>query len=180
MIAATRQATLGISGLVASWDPAVAAVVAAHRGNENGMSAFRMFLSEQAADQPAAEVGQALSALVIDGKPVDPETLPAVGAAVLTRASLALAGLIEMPAELMSSVMIAHVFMMLVYGSAGPQNELDWLRNTLQAPATTNPLNAALVRIADGDRDPGLADGLDAVSQAAVRCVLFHIATLEQ
>jgi hypothetical protein len=180
VIAAARQATLGISGLVASWDPAIAAVVAAHRGNENGMIAFHMFLSERAAEQPAAEIGQALSALVIDGKPGDLETLPAVGAAVLTRASLALAGLVEMPAELMSSVMIAHVFMLLVYGSAGPQNELDWLRNTLQGPATTNPLFAALVRIADGERGAALADGLDAIGQAAVRCVLFHIASLEQ
>jgi hypothetical protein len=180
VIAATREAALHLSGRVALWDPAVAAIVAAGRGDENGTTAFEMFLGWQAAEEPDAAVGRALSALVRDAAQPDLGLLPAFGAAVAIRAALAVAGLIELPAELMSCVGIANAFMLLVYGSAGPRNELDELVATLQRPTNQTALNAALVRIADGDRDPGLADGLDAISQAAIRCVLFHLATLEQ
>ena len=180
VIAAVREATIGLSGIVASWDPAIAAVIAAGHGDKDASAAFDQFLAGRADDEPAAAIGQALHALVFDADPVNVGTLPPFGAAVVIRASLALAGRIEMPVELWPSVGIATAITILVLGACGAEDGLAWLRPRLERPANKSALTDALLRIADGERDPGLARGLDAVGQAAVRCVLFHIATLEQ
>jgi hypothetical protein len=179
-VGAVRTATVQISGQVASWDPAIAAIVAARRGDSNGATAFNIALGERLFGEADAAVGRALHTLVFDTGPVDVGTLAPFGAAVVIRASLVLAGSIEMPAELMSSVMLANSLMVLVFGAGGAKEDLAYLYDVLRRPANRSPLTAALLRIAGGERGPQLADGLDAIGQAAVRCVLFHIATLEQ
>jgi hypothetical protein len=180
VIAEVQDDTIVFAGIVAGWDPAIAAVVSARHGDPDARTGFENYLAERAGDERVAAIGTALGALLDESGAADMKGLSAEGTAVMIRACAAIDGLISLPEELWRSWPIASALGVLVRGAGGADEALAWLRGQLLRSSTKTALTDALLRIVDGSRDPRLATGLDPAGQAVISDVLFHIATVQQ
>ena len=168
------------AGQLASWDPVIAALLAAKSGK---IRAAAVLMKTLARYRKSASWGMLAVALRrIRAGETGPELLAGlddIDSAIVTRALGVCAGRVSIPADLWRAVWIGPLLGDVVAGALGDADARGRARQHLEKMAGYRKLvslAAALDRIIDGDRDPNLAAHLaDPVHAAVVATVLHHI-----
>ena len=169
-----------LSPYLAWWDPFIAALLAFDSGDEQAGAALDAELVRyQDSDQWVALVA-VLRRLRAGGTSPELFTgLVEVHAAIAARALDAREGTITIPVQLWYAMGIGSLLSDLVAGAAGSADAAGRAREMLDEIAELPelpPLTAALGRILDGDRGPGMVDQVDhPVHKAVVETILRHI-----
>jgi hypothetical protein len=168
------------SRLLATWDPALAALLAADGGDIRAAAALDAELGRY---QDSANWGPLVAALRrMRAGEVGPGLLAGldeIDAAIITCALDARDGKVIIPVSLGPAVGIGPLLGDVVAGAAGDADGAAQARQDLAVMAEDPdlaPLASALAHILDGDRDPHLIAQLsDPVHSAVVMTVLHHI-----
>jgi hypothetical protein len=166
--------------LLAAWDPAIAALLAAADGDTEAATALDAQLGRYQDSPDWGALAVALRRLGAgETGPGLLTGLDETSAAIVTRAMDARDGKVDIPAALWVAIGIGPLLGDLVAAAGGDAGAAGRADKDLQAMAGDSDLSAlagALRRILGGDRDPGLGDRLgDAEQRAVVECVLGHI-----
>jgi hypothetical protein len=170
---------------LATWDPMIAALLAAHGGDTDADAAFHRNLTQLEDSDTYPHWAALIEAMrrIHTGHrdPANLAGLNVVHKAVAERALDALAGRVTVPLELWPTIPLQWIFGDLVAGAHGDTEAATSVRHDLEA-LIDNPdwstLATALRQIADGTRDPNLAKSVaDATDRAAITTVLRHITT---
>jgi hypothetical protein len=169
-----------VAEYLAAWDPVIAGLAAAARGDADAGTAVREHLARYADSDDWAGLAGALTQ-ILDGHHGEDLTadLDYIDTAIITRAQDALAGRVSLPTLLWSAMDLGQLVGDIIAAARGrpaaPQRARQVLDDLAGIPEWAG-LAAALDQILGGKRDPALADALDdPTGQAVVACVLEHI-----
>ena len=165
---------------LASWDPVIAAVLAADGDDAQAAAALDAELDKY---QDSADwAGLAVALRRLRGGEGGPDLLAGlddVDTAIMTRALDAREGKITIPVALWEAMAIGPLLGDLVAAAGGDADAAGRADQVLRAVADDldlSPLADVLRRILGGDRDPGLAGRVDdPVQRAVVVSVLGHV-----
>lgn len=176
-VATTRS---DLARYLARWDPVIAGLVAAARGDAEAGETARDYLAGYAGSPDWANLATALTRLLDHQQGPGPDDeLDDIDAAILTRAQDALAGRVSVPVQLWPAMGLGPLLGDTTVAARGDGRAAVRARdglNALAAQPDLAALAAALEQILGGNRDPALASALgDPTQQAIVACVLEHI-----
>ncbi|MFD0315700.1 CHAT domain-containing protein [Streptomyces flavalbus] len=164
------------------WEPALAALVSAARGNTAARVKLRQHLDRYEAMAPAFTPLAGVVRRLLDGER-DAGVAAGLGpldAPVAARALAALRGEVEVPVALWPALHLSLALGNLVGAAAGDPGTAEATRGTLAALGADRgfaPLAPVLAGILDGDRDPRLVERLrEPVQRAVVTAVLHYLA----
>ncbi len=163
---------------VAAWDPVIAAILAAIGGDAEAEAELDQELDSYRDSAESRALAAALRRVRAGGADQD---LPAdeIYAAIVTRALDARNGNVTIPVDLWPVIAGRWWLADIVAGARGDEEAAARARQYTEEMAADPglaALAAAVGRILDGDRDPGLVSGLDdPTSRAVVETVLYHI-----
>jgi CHAT domain len=165
-------------GMLAAWDPVIAALLAAASGDTQAAAALDAEL-DQYQDSPdwdalVAALRRVRAGDIGVGVLAD---LDEVEAAIVTRALEARNGKISIPAGLWPAIGLRWWLADMVAGARGDEAAAARARQVIEE-AAMNPGLSALAdvsgRILDGERDPALGTGLDDPTERAVVATVLH------
>jgi tetratricopeptide (TPR) repeat protein len=179
-IRAQAAAAPDVVRYLARWDPAVAGVTAAARGDAAAATATREHLSRYADSDSWAKLVAVLTRILDGDRGEDLAAgLDEIDAAVVARALDSVAGQVSVPAMLWPAMGLGPVLGNVTAAARGDNAAAQQARQDLDALAEQSELGdltGALDQILGGNRDPGLASTLDdPTERAVVTCVLEHI-----
>ena len=164
---------------LAAWDPVIAGLTAARSGDDQARAAVEQHLAEYQDSASWGKLAAVLRALLHGEHGADlPEDLDEIDTAIARRALAALSGDIQIPGQLWQALPLTPLIGAVVDAAYGDQDAARQITDTLTEMGNDSdraPLASALRRILDGDRAPGLADGLDPVFSAAVTTIVSHL-----
>jgi hypothetical protein len=166
--------------MLAAWDPAIAALLAAAGGDAQAAAALETELDSYQDSPDWSALASALRRLGSgETGPGLLGNLDETDTAIVTRALDAREGKISIPGALWGAVGLGALLGNVVAAADGDAGAAERADQDLQAMAGDpewSPLVGALRRILGGERDAGLAVRLgDAVQRAVVESVLGHI-----
>jgi hypothetical protein len=167
------------AALLAEWEPLVAALLAANRGDTDAARALEIFLAEEGAPEEVATFGRVLRQMwhgkhdreIIDGLGGSQRRIAAHALDVLTGSTAA-------PAELWPAIWIGPLLGEMVRAINGNGTSAAWVDHKLAEMAGRHPdLVRVLRRMRTGDHDPRLVDDVnDPADRAIVATILRYIA----
>jgi tetratricopeptide (TPR) repeat protein len=170
------------SRYLASWDPVIAAILAARGGDTQAAAALDDELARHHDSPDWAALANVL-ARIRDGdtSPSLLQGLDEIDTAIATRALDALDGKTTIPPELWPAIPARPLIGDLVAAATGDSEATDQARQTLTDLAAnpgTGQLAAVLAQILGGDQDPALPAQLtDPTEKAIAATILHHITT---
>lgn len=175
-----RVRALSLSRFLAGWDPVIAALLATDSGDPQVVAELDQVLDHY---ESSDDWGGLVTALrrVQSGEtdPVLFEGLPDVPAVIVTRAIAARQGAAEIPGELRRAVRMGGLLGDMVAAAAGEVAAAERVRPYLESESGESGrgrIAEVLLRILDGERDPGIAAHLDDPTDAAVvATILYHL-----
>ena len=157
----------------------IAGLTAARGGDDQARAAVEQHLAEH---QDSADWGKLAAVLRTllhgDHGASLPEDLDDIDTAIARRALAALNGDIQIPGQLWQALPLTPLIGRVVDAAYGDQEATRQVTEALTELGNDSdwaPLASALRRILDGDRAPGLADGLNPVFSAAVTTIVSHL-----
>ncbi len=177
----TRLRARARARYLASWDPAIAGLLAADAGDTKAAAALDDDLARCEGSDSWDWLVTAFRRLRLgEADPAAPDELPEIEAAIVARARDARAGKIAIPVDLWPFLPMSGLLGDVVAGAAGEQDAAGRARQYLESPNAKPALAGVLTRILDGERDPALAAELaDPTYQAIVATVLHHLGVHE-
>jgi hypothetical protein len=164
---------------LAAWDPVIAGITAARDGDDQARAAVEQHLAER---QDSADWGKLAAVLRAflhgDHGAGLPDGLDEIDTAIARRALGALSGDIQIPGQLWQALSLAPLIGRVVGAAYGDQDDARQVTETLTELGNDSdwaPLASTLRRILDGQRAPGLADGLGPLFSAAVTAIVSHL-----
>ncbi len=168
------------SGLLAAWDPVIAALLAFIDGDAGAGTALDEELDSCQDSADWSALAAALRSMRAGG--ADPElftSLDETSAAIATRALDARSGQVVIPVDLWPAIGLRWWVASVVAGARGDAEAAAEARQVIDSLADDSDLSglaAMFGRILDGERDPGRGTGLDdPMDRAVVATVLHHI-----
>ena len=157
----------------------IAGLTAARSGDDQARAAVEQQLTEYQDSADWEKLAAVLGALLHGDHGASlPEDLDQIDTAIARRALAALRGDIQIPGQLWQALPLTPLISTVVNAAYGNQDASRQVTGTLTQMGNDSdwtPLASALRRILDGDRAPGLADGLDPVGSAAVTTIMSHL-----
>ena len=157
----------------------IAGLTAARGGDDQARAAVEQHLAEYQDSADWGKLAAVLRALLHGDHGAGlPEDLDEIDTAITRRALAALRGDIQIPGQLWQALPLTPLIGAVVDAAYGNQDAARQVTDTLTELGNDSdwaPLASALRRILDGDRAPGLADGLDPVFSAAVTTIVSHL-----
>ena len=164
----------------ASWDPVIAALLAARAGDAQAATGLTEELAHYSNSSDWADLAAALTR--IQGGDTSPdlmEGLDEIDTAIIARALLALAGDIAIPPALWPAIPLRQVIGRVVAAAEGDSvasADAGQVLTSMAEDSDFEQLAIALRRILGGERDPALGANLDdPTDRAIVDTVLHHI-----
>ena len=168
-----------LAGQFAAWDPVIAGITAARGGDDQARAAVEQHLTEYQDSADWGKLAAVLRALLHGDHGASlPDDLYEIDTAIARRALAALTGDIQIPGQLWQALPLTGLIGVVVDAAYGDQDAARQVTDTLTEMGDDSdwaPLASALRRILDGDRAPGLTDGLAPGFSAAVTTVLSHL-----
>jgi tetratricopeptide (TPR) repeat protein len=179
---ATATAPSVIARILVQWDPVIAGLVAAAKGDTQAVATVRDHLVRHEDSPDWAALTGTLRRILEGDRGQGGHELTAglhpIAAAITRRALDALAGRIRVPAALWPAIGLGALLGDIVAAVDGDTDATGRARKKLDSLAGDPPLAVlawALNRILEGEHDPGLATLGDPVDQAVVVTVLHYI-----
>ena len=157
----------------------IAGITAARGGDDQARAAVEQHLTEYQDSADWGKLAAVLRALLHGDHGASlPDDLDEIDTAIARRALAALTGDIQIPGQLWQALPLTGLIGVVVDAAYGDQDAARQVTDTLTELGDDSdwaPLASALRRILDGDRAPGLTDGLAPGFSAAVTTVLSHL-----
>ena len=157
----------------------IAGITAARSGDDQARAAVDQHLTEYQDSADWGKLAAVLRALLHGDHGASlPDDLDEIDTAITRRALAALNGDIQIPGQLWQALPLTPLIRAVVAAAYGDQDAARQVTETLTELGNDSdlaPLASALRRILDGERTPGLADGLDPAFSAAVTTIVSHL-----
>ena len=165
---------------VAGWDPVIAGLVAASRGETQAAAAVREYLASYDDSPDWAALARVLRRVLDRDYDQHIEAiLDRIGAVIISRALGAISGRVTVPAELWPAMRLGPLLSEIVAVAHGDTVAVARVVEAIDALAENSELSAltqVLKQILDGERDPSLAAIVgDPSHRAVIATVLEHI-----
>ncbi len=164
---------------LAAWDPVIAGITAARYGDDHARAAATRHLTSHLDSPDWHDLATTLSGLLADGPDTTiPDGLDAIDSAITRRAFAALHGDLRLPPGLWRAIPLTALIGRVIGAAVGDQaaaGQVSQALTDMDDDSDLASLATALRAILNGDRAPGLADGLDPASAAAITTILAHL-----